>query len=138
MLKQISIASALASAMVFGAMPTASAQTEAETEGTPYAITINGSHYPANLETIGYPFTAASLNRDGECLLNVMTDEAGQIAAITILSCTDDLFRGEAESLIKLQPAVSATSSNLKVHALQITWDIGETAKQAPIQLAVR
>lgn len=135
MLKRLTYVAAAATAVAFGAMPTATAQTETAEEGTPFAITFNGNVTPANLEAVDYPFTAATLNRNGECLLNVMTDEHDTILGMSVLTCTDDLFRAEAEDLIQAQTLPSELPASLNAHALRISWQIGEEIAQTPMQL---
>lgn len=138
MIKHLILASSLATVVAFGAMPTATAQIDNDFEAKPYAITFNGSFYPANLDEVSYPFNAASTNRNGECLLNVMTDETGEIAAMTILRCTNDIFENEARDLIKRQALTGPVPAKLTAHALRITWDIGAAAEPTPVQLVVR
>ena len=135
MMKRLTYVAAAATAVAFGVMPTATAQTESAEKGTPFAITFNGNVTPTNLDAVDYPFTAATLNRNGECLLNVMTDASDNILGMSVLTCTDDLFRAEAEDLIQAQTLPAELPASLNAHALRISWQIGEEVAEQPLQL---
>lgn len=129
----------LTTATLLGGMPTAFAQTDAPDEGIPYAITFNGTHHPASLQTIEYPFAAASQMRDGECVLNVISDDVGNVASMSIITCSDETFRAAATRYINAQSMNQNTSPGLKAHPLRINWDIGnEIEPERPIQIATR
>lgn len=125
-----------AAALVFGAMPIASAQTNTETNAVPYTITFDGSFYPDALETIEYPYLAASLNRSGECSLKIKSDESQNIAEISVTSCSDDLFEAAAQRFAAQQIVDATASSDLAEHTLSIKWSIGAEVANAPIQVA--
>ena len=139
MIKKISLAISVATVISVGGMPTAIAQTNSPEAGIPYEITFDGSHYPANLETVEYPYTAASRQLDGECQLNVMADSSDNLVGITILSCTDDLFRNAAARYISNQVFAETATTGLTAHPLSINWDIGtELGSLETYQLATR
>lgn len=131
----------LVTAITLGVVPSAIAQsdTPAEEAGIPYAITFDGAYYPANLETIAYPHTAATLNKDGECMLNVMTDQSGAIADMSIIECSDISFRDVASRFIRSQTFPSDPYADLSVSKLKIKWDIGaEPPAPLTLQIATR
>ena len=129
---------ALSTAISIGLIPNAAAQTSDANAGIPYEISFNGSFYPDGLERIEYPFIAASQQRDGECLLNVISDDLGNVTSMSIVSCSDDLFKGAATRYINGQNFEQGVTSGLTVHNLLIGWDIGVTLNEKPLQLATR
>ena len=140
MIKKTTLTLALSSALFLGLTSTASAQSDDENVGIPYEITFNGSLYPADLESVEYPYIAATQQRDGECLLNVISDTEGNIAGMSIVSCSDDLLRDAASRYINRQSVSEISDSNLTAHSLRISWDIGEELEEtrSPLQLAAR
>lgn len=126
-------------ALAFGVMPIATAQTDTQPKGIPFAITFDGSYYPDNLETIEYPHTAAVLQKGGECLLNVMTDSAGNISGVNIQTCTDISFRDVTARFIRNQGLNDSFAQSLESHELRVKWEIGEPSRpDKPIQVAAR
>ena len=129
---------ALVTATSLAFLPSATADQASEQDGIPYEITFNGDVYPAELDTMEYPYIAASQERDGECLLNINADAAGNISDMSIVSCSDDLFKSAAARYITKQNFGTQTSSNVSAHSLQIRWKIGEDLDALPLQLAAR
>lgn len=134
-------ATILAGAFALGVMPTAQAQTDTIEAGIPFAIIFDGTFYPAEIETLTYPHTAATLNKSGDCLLNVMTDLDDRVAAISIVKCSDVSFKDVTARFIRSQTFTGTLSASSKVHSLQVKWEIGEmsqTPQPQPIQIAAR
>ena len=129
---------ALSAAVSIGFIPSAAAQSDAAEAGIPYEITFNGSMYPADINTVEYPYIAASQERDGECLLNVISNEAGNVASISIISCSDNLFKSAVSRYINKQDFDQSSTTNLTAHSLRVNWDIGEKAEPLPLTFAQR
>lgn len=125
MIKKEKSAIILAAAIVLGAMPTAMAQVETPSEGVSYEIIFDGTVYPSSLETIEYPYLAASLGLDGDCILNVLVDTTGDVAGMTVAACSSPIFEDAAKRFIDEQQFDGELSTNLTAHLLEVTWDIG-------------
>lgn len=118
--------------------PIAIAQIGSAETGIPYEISFNGSLYPADLEQLEYPYIAASQERDGECILKIISDVSGEIASMSVVSCSDDLFEGAASRYIRKQEFSQHNNDNLTVHNLRVRWAIGEKSEEVALQLATR
>ena len=129
---------ALTAAASLALLPNAAADQASEQDGIPYEITINGDVYPADLDTIEYPYIAASQQRNGECLLNISADASGKVLGMSVVSCSDDLFKNAATRYISEQNLTAYTPSKIRTHSLQIRWNIGEELEAAPLQYAAR
>lgn len=105
-------------------IPMAAAQIDAPEEGVPYTITFDGTHYPAGLDTVDYPYSAGRVGLSGECQLNVYVDDQDDIAMMTITSCSDSRFRDESRQFIESQTFTGSASSDLKSHSLVIDWSM--------------
>ena len=134
MMKSLTLALALSTSLCLAAPTVAAAQTDL---GIPYEITFQGDLYPAGLDTMDYPYLAASQERDGECLLELTSDTSGQVTGVSILNCSDTAFRKAAERYINGLDHTSA-ASNTSTHTLKITWTIGHDLDAQPLQLATR
>ena len=138
-MKTAALTLALTTTASIGLSQSANAQIgSADTAGIPYEITFNGSLYPADLDQIEYPYIAASQERDGECILKIISDASGDIASMSVVSCSDDLFEGAASRYIRKQEFSQHTNNNLTVHNLRVRWDIGEQSEEVALQLATR
>jgi len=115
----------LATALVFGVMPTAIAQSNDLDQGIPYEITFDGTVYPANLDMVEYPYLAASQSQDGDCLLNVLVDDAENVAGMTIASCSSGSFNEAAARFISAQDFEGKMSTDMSSHMLSVKWNIG-------------
>jgi hypothetical protein len=130
------IKTVLISTLVLGALPAAIAQSE---DAVPYEITFSGSHYPANLESVSYPYIAASLLQDGECQINMVLDENEQLVSMSIASCSNAAFEEAARRFVSTQDLNASSGEKLTAHTLQINWDIddlGPNTAAYPITIA--
>lgn len=129
---------ALVAATSLALLPTAIADEASVQDGIPYEITFNGDIYPAELDTMEYPYIAASQERSGECQLSINADASGNIMGMSIVSCSDELFKSVATRYIAKQSFGASTPSKVSAHSLQIRWNIGEDLEAIPLQLASR
>ena len=138
MMKFTLLKTALLTAASLAFMPNATAYEASEQTGIPYEIVFNGDVYPAQLETMEYPYIAASQKRGGECLLNVSADPSGSVLDISIISCSDDLFKSVAARYINKQSFNRRATSEVTAHRLKIRWKIGQALEAQPLQIATR
>lgn len=126
-------------AAVVSVMQIATAQTQTAEEGIPYEIVFSGTFYPSGLESIEYPFSAASDQQDGECTLSITTNALEEVTAMSVQTCTHTTFETAARNFIESQPLAALTSNEAHAHTLHIYWSIGaETLTAEPIEIASR
>lgn len=111
-------------AMALSVLPTAFAQTTTLEDSVPYTITFDGKQYPAGLDEMEYPYTAARLGVSGECTLNIHADEAGRIAAMSIAQCSDQRFAWASRRFIERQDFEGSATSDLISQKLTVTWSM--------------
>lgn len=130
---------ACVTALTLCGMQTVLAQTEPADHGIPYEITVSGSFYPPEVETIAYPFTAASNKKSGACTLTIITGANDQIMDMAVKACSHSLFEEAAQDFISRQEITSIATQEKASHLLHIKWTIGKALDQdASIQLVGR
>ncbi|MEL7454704.1 MAG: energy transducer TonB, partial [Pseudomonadota bacterium] len=115
---------AITLALAFGAMPTAIAQENSTDGAVPYAITFDGTYYPAALDRIEYPYTAARLGLNGTCSLYVHVDEAGHIAGMSVADCSSPWFSDAAQNFVEAQTFTGSSANKLETHEMSISWTL--------------
>lgn len=113
-------ASLIACVLVAGVMQAANAQTAGDAPAKAYEIRVAGEIAPAHVRNVEYPYLAASRSQSGACDLSVKIDDLGNIAAVSVDTCSNELFRAEAEKMARSTSSTEVAA----VHPLRIEWDI--------------
>ena len=107
-------------ALTFGVMPIATAQSSEDAK--PYSISMAGVLQPSHPTAVSYPFLAANRGLDGECDISMHLDQSGNVAAYSILGCSNRLFSEAAEEFIEAQETPGRSEAIVRAVPLKIRW----------------